>query len=586
MIKLLSRFRWYYWLFALIIIGLVYVQVSADLEIPDYVSKILALSYTPSSDKNEQIISNGLKMLGLAGISMGCTFIVGYLAAKVASGFSHDLRRDIYKKVQSFSLEEIDKFSTSSLITRSTNDVTQVQMAVVMFLRMAVSAPLQAIKGIIKAVDSAIGLELVIIIAVLTLVVVMVILYILVIPKLTKVQKLTDKLNLVTRENLTGLRVARAYNAANVQKEKFDMANENMTKTNTFVNRCMSLLMPSMTIIMNGASLGIIWLGAYIVNDDKAGIAQVFAFQQYAMMIIMSFMMLTMLSIIIPRAFISGRRIREVLDTDPKIKDPKEAYNVFELEDKDALDIEFKNVSFKYPGSDENVLEEISFKVQAGSTTAIIGGTGCGKSTLINLIPRLYDVVDGSVLINGVDVRDFKEHDLHELIGYVPQKAVLFSGNIKSNLEYGKDNPTNEEIKRATDISQASEFISKIDNGVLSNISQGGKNVSGGQKQRLCIARAVIKDPKIYIFDDSFSALDYKTDKALREALSKNSKATNIIVAQRIGTILNADQIIVLDEGRIVGIGKHEDLLKSCEVYKEIALSQMSASELNLKEVA
>lgn len=586
MIKLLSRFRWYYWLFAFIIIGLGYVQVSADLEIPDYVSKILALSYTPASDKNEQIISNGLKMLGLAGISMGCTFIVGYLAAKVASGFSHDLRRDVYKKVQSFSLEEIDKFSTSSLITRSTNDVTQVQMAVVMFLRMAVSAPLQAIKGIIKAVDSAIGLEMVIIVAVLTLVVVMVILYILVIPKLTKVQKLTDKLNLVTRENLTGLRVARAYNAANVQKEKFDIANENMTRTNTFINRCMSLLNPSMTIIMNGASLGIIWLGAYIVNDDKAGIAQVFAFQQYAMMIIMSFMMLTMLSIIIPRGFISGRRIREVLDTDPKIKDPKEAYNVFELEDNDALDIEFRNVSFKYPGSDENVLEDISFKVNAGSTTAIIGGTGCGKSTLINLIPRLYDVVNGSVLINGVDVRDFKEYDLHELIGYVPQKAVLFSGNIKSNLEYGKDNPTDEEIKRATDISQASEFISKIDNGILSNISQGGKNVSGGQKQRLCIARAVIKDPKIYIFDDSFSALDYKTDKALREALSKNSKATNIIVAQRIGTILNADQIIVLDEGRIVGIGKHEDLLLSCEVYKEIALSQMSASELNIKEVA
>ncbi|MGM9971729.1 MAG: ABC transporter ATP-binding protein [Anaeroplasmataceae bacterium] len=584
MIKLLGRFRWYYWLLIIIIIGLVYVQVTLDLEIPDYVSKILALSYSTAADSNHEIMVNGLKMLGCAAGGMACTITVGFLAAKIASGFSHDLRRDVYKKVQSFSLEEIDKFKTSSLITRSTNDINQVQMAVVMFLRMAISAPLQAIKGIIKAVDSAIGLEMVIIVAVLVLVVVMIVLYMLVMPKFSKVQRLTDNLNLVTRENLTGLRVARAYNASHVQKEKFDVANEKMTKTNTYINRCMSLLMPSMTLIMNGASLGIIWLGAIIVNKGNTDIARVFAFQQYAMMIIMSFMMVSMLSIIIPRAFVSGKRIREVLDTNPSIIDKEATIDITELEEKPSLGIEFKNVSFKYPGGDENVLENISFSVTPGSTTAIIGGTGCGKSTLINLIPRLYDVTDGSVLIDGKDVRDIKQNELHDLIGYVPQKSVLFSGTIRSNLEYGKAAADDEEIDKALDISQASEFVGKTSEGANAMISQGGKNVSGGQKQRLCIARAIMKDPKIFIFDDSFSALDYKTDRTLREALNKESKATNIIVAQRIGTILNADQIIVLDDGHIVGIGKHEELLESCDVYKEIALSQMSASELNIKE--
>lgn len=584
MLKLLKRFRWYYWVFIVIIIALVFLQVSLDLEIPDYVSKVLALSYSNSPNANKEMLENGIYMVSFAVSSMLCTVIVGFLAAKIGSGFSHDLRRDVYKQVQSFSLEEIDKFKTSSLITRSTNDITQVQMAVVMFLRMAIAAPLQAIKGIIKAVDSAIGLEWVIITSVIILVLIMVLLYALVMPKFTKVQKLTDNLNLVTRENLTGLRVARAYNATNVQKEKFDEANTKMTKTNTYINRCMSLLMPSMTLLMNGTSLVIIWLGATLVNESKTDIARVFAFQQYAMMIIMSFMMLSMLCIIIPRAFVSGKRINEVLETNSKILDKEEVYDINKLKSKEALDIEFKNVSFRYASGDEDVLENISFKVKEGTTTAIIGGTGCGKTTLINLIPRLYDTTSGEVLINGVNVRDYNQKELHDIIGYVPQKAVLFSGNIVSNLEYGKDNATEDELRNALDISQASEFVYANEMGTKTPISQGGKNVSGGQKQRLSIARAIIKKPKIYIFDDSFSALDYKTDLKLRTALNNESKATNIIVAQRIGTILNADQIIVLDEGKIVGIGKHEDLIENCDVYKEIALSQMSEKELNIKE--
>lgn len=578
MIKLLKNFRWYYWLLVLIIMVLVYIQVSADLELPDHLSQILYLSMNlndPTAKK--QITEHGLQMLMYAGISMTCTIVVGFMAAKIAAGFSHDIRKKIYRKVQNFSMEEIDKFSTSSLITRSTNDVTQVQMVVVMVLRIAISAPIMAIKAISKASGKADQLTFIVAIAVITLVLIVVSIFMTISPKFKKMQKLTDRLNLVTRENLTGLRVVRAYGATDIEQEKFEEANVEITKTNVFVNRVVSLMNPGMMLTMSGASLAILWIGAYIVQREELPLADVFSFQQYTMQIVMAFMQLTMIFIMVPRGSVSGSRINEVLETKTAIEDPIQP--VKESDEKGI--IEFKNVWFTYPGATESVLENVSFKINSGETVAFIGSTGSGKSTLINLIPRFFDATSGEVLVDGINVKDYNQKDLRDKLGYIPQKGVLFSGTIASNLEFGLNNATVEEMNDAIEIAQAKDFVSKLAEGLEYPIAQGGTNVSGGQKQRLSIARAIIKNPEIFIFDDSFSALDFKTDKVLRAALNEKIKdATKVIVAQRIGTILNANQIVVLDKGKVVGIGTHKELLQNCEVYQEIASSQLTKEEL------
>lgn len=592
MIKLIRNFRWYYWIIVLVIIGLVYLQVSADLKMPNLLTNILnnagkisAMNSigteVPSglieATKNE-IWTSGWKMLGCAAASVASTICVSFLAARVAAGFSHDLREKVYTKVQEFSLAEIDEFSTSSLITRSTNDITQVQMVIVMILRIAVSAPIMAFKGIIEATKqaSSSNLNYIVIVAVVCLVVLVATLFIIVMPKFKRIQTLTDKLNLVTRENLTGIRVVRANNAQAYEEEKFNDVNTSVTKTNVFVNRTMSLMNPGMMIIMNITSLAILWIGAYAIDQNVLEIGDVFGFQQYTMIICMAFMQLIMIFIMIPRGQVSANRINKVLDSKTIITSPSKS-----SESTEVGSVEFKNVSFSYPNSDEAVLENINFKVNFGETLAIIGSTGCGKSTILNLINRFYDATCGEVLVDGVNVRNYTEHDLHQKIGLVPQKSNLFIGTIESNLKFGCDNPTNEEMMQALKIAQAYDFVSSLEDGIESKVAQGGSNFSGGQKQRLCIARAIIKKPEILVFDDSFSALDLKTDKALREALEKNEhKATNIIVAQRIGTIINATQILVLDKGKVVGLGTHGELLKSCEVYKEIAYSQLSKEEL------
>lgn len=592
MLKLLKNFRWYYWLFCILIIGFVYLQVAADLKMPDYLTKILNNAGLISkmreygvtipaellADTKSEIYNSGLKMLLCSGISVVSTIIVSFLAAKIAAGFSHDLRDKVYNKVQNFSLNEIDSFSTSSLITRSTNDITQIQMVIVMVLRIAVSAPIMAIKGIIQATKqaSSSNLNSIVIISVIALVLLVFIIFIFVMPKFKQIQGLTDKLNLVTRENLTGIRVVRANNAQGYEEEKFSKVNNDVTKMNVFVNRMMSLLNPGMMIIMNVTSLCILWVGAYAINNNVLNIGDVFGFQQYAMIICMAFMQLIMIFVMVPRGMVSAKRINEVLESKNLITEPENSIKPLE-----KGSIEFKNVSFMYPGSNEPVLSNISFKIEDGETLAIIGSTGSGKSTILNLINRFYDATSGSVLVDGVDVKEYKEKDLEAKLGLVPQKSNLFRGTIKSNLEYGKENPTAEEITNALTIAQAYDFVSNLDLKENAIVAQGGTNFSGGQKQRLCIARAIIKKPEIFLFDDSFSALDLKTDQELRLALKNMpNRATNVIVAQRIGTIINADKIIVLDKGEVVGIGTHKELLESCSVYQEIAYSQLSKEEL------
>lgn len=592
MLKLLKNFRWYYWLFCILIIGFVYLQVAADLKMPDYLTKILNNAGLISkmreygvtipaellADTKSEIYNSGLKMLLCSGISVVSTIIVSFLAAKIAAGFSHDLRDKVYNKVQNFSLNEIDSFSTSSLITRSTNDITQIQMVIVMVLRIAVSAPIMAIKGIIQATKqaSSSNLNSIVIISVIALVLLVFIIFIFVMPKFKQIQGLTDKLNLVTRENLTGIRVVRANNAQGYEEEKFSKVNNDVTKMNVFVNRMMSLLNPGMMIIMNVTSLCILWVGAYAINNNVLNIGDVFGFQQYAMIICMAFMQLIMIFVMVPRGMVSAKRINEVLESKNLITEPENSTKPLE-----KGSIEFKNVSFMYPGSNEPVLSNISFKIEDGETLAIIGSTGSGKSTILNLINRFYDATSGSVLVDGVDVKEYKEKDLEAKLGLVPQKSNLFRGTIKSNLEYGKENPTAEEITNALTIAQAYDFVSNLDLKENAIVAQGGTNFSGGQKQRLCIARAIIKKPEIFLFDDSFSALDLKTDQELRLALKNMpNRATNVIVAQRIGTIINADKIIVLDKGEVVGIGTHKELLESCSVYQEIAYSQLSKEEL------
>ncbi len=571
------------WLSMLIIVGLVMLQVWLELEIPDYMSEITILIQTEGNMISEILLS-GAKMLICAITSAICAIIVGYIVARVSAGVSKKIRSKLFSQVQSFSSNEIKNFSTSSLITRSTNDITQIQMFIVMGLSALIKAPIMAVWAIIKITGKSYQWSIATAIAVVVLIVSVISIISIVLPKFRKMQTLTDNINRITRENLTGLRVVRAYNAEEYQKNKFAVANDELTATNLTAHRVMSLLSPLMNLVMSGLPLAIYWIGAFLINSaftpDKLVIfSDMVVFSSYAIQIVMSFMLLVMVFIMLPRASVSAKRINEVLNTKSSIIDG----NGVTIDDKDKGEIEFKNVSFKYQDADEYVLKDINFKCKKGDVVAFIGSTGSGKSTLINLVPRFYDVTNGEVLVDGKNVKEFKLKDLRDRIGYVSQRAVLFSGTVLSNVTLGGDEekPDEEDVHKAIEISQSSEFVSKMDKGINSHISQGGKNVSGGQKQRLSIARALAKNPEIIIFDDSFSALDYKTDKILRSALNNEFKNTTLlIVAQRIGTIKDADQIIVLDEGNIVGIGKHQDLLKNCPVYKEIALSQLSEEEL------
>ncbi|MDD5794113.1 MAG: ABC transporter ATP-binding protein [Clostridiales bacterium] len=517
-------------------------------------------------------------MLGIAFVSMAAAVLSGFIASKVAAKIGKNLRGKVFKRVMEFSNEEMDKFSTASLITRSTNDIQQVQLLMVMLLKIVFYAPIIGIGGIIKVFNTNLSMSWIIGVAVGAILLVVAFMFIIVMPKFKIVQNLVDRLNLVSREILTGLSVIRAFSTEKYEEKRFDKANRDLTKVNLFVNRVMSCMMPVMMFIMNGIAILIVWNGSKSVDAGTMQVGDMMAFIQYTMQIIMAFLMISMISVMLPRAAVSAGRIDEVVDTKPTILDPEKNRH-FEPSKKGVL--EFNNVSFRYPQADEDVLSNISFTAKPGETTAFIGSTGSGKTTLINLIPRFYDVTKGEILLDGVNVKDVSQHDLREKIGYVPQKGVLFSGTIESNLKYGRKDANIDEIKKASSIAQATEFIEAKEEKYNSPIAQGGSNVSGGQKQRLSIARAIVKRPEFYIFDDSFSALDFKTDAALRKALNKETgNSTVLIVAQRISTILHADQIIVLDEGKIVGKGTHKELLKNCEVYKEIASSQLSKEEL------
>ena len=530
------------------------------------------------SRQNKYILNMGAKMLLLAAIGMTASILVGYMASRIGAGVGRDLRRKVFTKVVGFSNAEFDKFSTASLITRSTNDVQQVQMMLVVLLRLVLYSPIMAIGGIWKVFQTNVSMVWIIGVGVAALLVVVITLFVLVMPKFKIVQNLLDKINLVSREILTGLEVVRAFGTQKYEEERFDKANKNFTKVNLFVNRAMTFMMPIMMFIMNCLTVLILWNGAHDINTGDMQVGDMMAFIQYAMQIIMSFLMLTFVSVMLPRAAVAAGRIDEVLVSETAIKDPKTAKH-FDKEKKGV--VRFHNVSFGYPGAEEDVLKNISFTAKNGQTTAIIGSTGSGKSTLINLIPRFYDPTKGTVTIDGVDIKEVKQHDLREMIGYVPQKGILFSGDIKSNIMYSDPQGKEATMIEAARVAQAEDFISKKEEGYNSPIAQGGGNVSGGQKQRLSIARAVAKNPNIYIFDDSFSALDFKTDLTLRKALKEHTDdATVIIVAQRIGTIVNAEQIIVLDEGEIAGIGTHKELLKTCDEYLQIASSQLSEEEL------
>lgn len=530
------------------------------------------------------IKTSGIKMVAMALVIMLASVSVTFLSCRVAASFARDVREDVYKKVVSFSNAEFNKFSTASLITRSTNDVQQIQMVMSMIFRIVLYAPILGIGGFMKVLNTNTSMAWIIGVAVGAILLVVLVLFAVAMPKFKMLQTLIDRMNLVTREILTGLSVIRAFSTEKHEVERFEEANKRLTKTNLFVNRCMTFMMPTMMLIMNLITLLIVYTGAHSIDDGMMQVGDMMAFIQYTMQIIMSFLMITMMSIMIPRASVSGARISEVLETPLTIHDPEK--EKMENETKESS-VEFRNVSFAYPGATENVLTDLNFVAKHGETTAIIGSTGSGKSTLVNLIPRFFDVTKGQVLVNGVDVRDMKQHELRDKLGYVPQKGVLFSGTIDSNLRYGCENASKETIEKAAQIAQATEFINAKTEGFDSPISQGGTNVSGGQKQRLSIARAIAKNPEIYIFDDSFSALDYKTDVVLRQALKKETKdAVTIIVAQRISTILHAEQILVLDDGRIVGKGTHEELMKDCEVYRQIAMSQLSEKELGMRKEA
>ena len=584
MLKLLKSFTKKEWLLSILVVLLVVFQVWLDLKLPDYMSQITRLVQTEGSQMSE-ILQNGGYMILCAIGSLFAAVITGYLTSSISSNFSMKLREKIFTKVEELSMNEVKQFSTSSLITRTTNDVTQIEMLIAMGLQLLIKAPITAIWAVTKILNKSWQWSTITGVAVVILLGVIGLITVLVIPRFKKVQKFIDNINNVTRENLTGIRVVRAFNAEEYQEDKFQNVNNNLTKLQTFNQTTFSIMQPVMYLIMYGITLAIYFVGAFLIENalmvDKLTIfGDMVVFSSYAMQVIMSFLMLAMIFMMLPRAEVSANRINEVLDTESTIKDG----NL----DKDITDergtVEFKNVSFRYPDAEEYLLKDISFKANKGETIAFIGSTGSGKSTLINLIPRFYDVTKGEVLVDGVNVKEYKQEFLYNKIGYIPQKAVMFNGTVSSNVAYGdngKGGISKEKIKEAINVAQATEFVEKMENTYDAHMASGGTNVSGGQKQRLSIARAIARDPEIYIFDDSFSALDYKTDSILRKELKKYTKdATTLIVAQRIGTIINSDKIIVLDEGKVVGEGKHKDLLKTCEVYKQIALSQLSKEEL------
>ena len=585
MLRIFKNFRTQEVVLALFSVVFVVAQVWLELKLPDYMREITSLITTQDSAMHDILIAGG-KMLLCAFGSLLVTVLVAVCASRIASNFSAIVRGKLFDKVQSFSMEEIGRFSTASLITRSTNDVTQVQMLIVMGLSIMLRAPIMAVMAILKIVDKSWQWTLSTGVAVVVLLIVVIICVSLCMPKFKRLQSLTDDINQVTRENLTGLNVVRAYNAEAYQEEKFEKVNKDLTDTHWFTSKTMAFMMPTIMMIMNGLSLAIYWIGAVLINDAQdmqekfTLFSDMVVFSSYAMQVVMSFMMLVMIFIMLPRASVAAKRILEVLDTEPSIEDgTRDTFPVM----KDG-EVEFKDVSFKYPDAEEYVLEHISFSAKKGETIAFIGATGCGKSTAINLIPRFYDATEGEVFVDGVNVKEYTQEALHNKIGYVSQKAILFSGTIADNVAYGENGKapaTQDDIAMAVKVAQASEFVEKKDQGYDGYVAQGGSNFSGGQKQRLSIARAIARQPEILIFDDSFSALDYKTDRILREALRKECKdATKIIVAQRIGTIRDADKIIVLDDGQIAGMGTHDELMKNCEVYQEIAYSQLSKEEL------
>ena len=538
-----------------------------------------ALGMETAKLQNNYMLQVGAIMLLLTLLSGVCTISVGYLSAKIAAGSARTIRRDVFRNVEGFSSAEFDKFSTASLITRSTNDVTQIQMVLVMAIRMVFYAPILGIGGVIRVLGKDSSMWWLIAVAVLMLISLIAVLVSIAMPKFKIIQKLIDRLNLVSRENLSGMMVIRAFNMQPFEEKRFDVANQDLTSVSLFINRLMVVMMPMMMLIMNGLTLAIIWIGAKQVAEANMQVGDMIAFMQYAMQIVMSFLMLSMMFIILPRAAVSADRIADVLETELSIKDPEKPKK---LAQPFRGNVEFRNVSFRYPGADADVIHDISFTAKPGETTAFVGSTGSGKSTIINLFPRFYDVTEGSILVDGVDIREITQHDLREKIGYVPQRGVLFSGTIESNLRYADENASDSMLEDAISIAQVSDFVHASPEGMEAAIAQSGGNVSGGQQQRLSIARALVKKPPIYIFDDSFSALDFKTEAALRKALKdKTGHSTVMMVTQRVSTVLHAEQIIVLDEGKIVGKGRHEELMESCETYKEIALSQLSLEELS-----
>ena len=586
MLRIFKTLKWKEWIYALFGVGFIVLQVWLDLTMPDYMEEITKLAVSGAASGGE-IWKNGALMLGCALGSAISSMLVGYFAARIAATVSFRLRSQVFDRVESFSMEEINCFSTASLITRTTNDIQQVQMVISMGLQIMVKAPILAVWAVCKILTRNWQWSVSTAVTVGIMVIMLLFIFLAVFPKFRLVQKLTDNLNGVTRENLTGVRVVRAYNAEEYQQKKFEKANTDLTKTQLFTSRAMAIMMPMMTMIMSGLTLAIYWVGAYLIDDLPTGaeryemFAQMSAFSGYAMQVVMAFMMLAMIFIILPRAMVSVRRIGEVLDAKSNIVDGTLSAAP---EGSPVGTVEFRNVSFKYPDASEYVLQDLNFKAEKGQTVAFIGSTGSGKSTAINLVPRFYDATEGEILVDGVNVKDYTLRALHDKIGYVPQRAVLFSGTVESNVAYGaKDGMefTEDGVKDAVRIAQGQEFVEKMEGGYQAHIAQGGTNVSGGQKQRLAIARAVCRKPEIFIFDDSFSALDYKTDRLLRTALKRETgDATSLIVAQRIGTIRDADLIIVLDEGKVVGQGTHEELMKNCDVYREIAYSQLSKEEL------
>ena len=575
MTRLLRYAEPYFWLI-LAAVMLLFGQAMCDLALPDYMSDIVNEGI--ATGDTGTIIGIGFRMILISLTGGMLSIAVGYLASRVGAGIGQQIRIDLFEKVESFSNVEFDKFSTSSLITRTTNDVTQVQTLVIMMIRMIFYAPIMGIGGIIHAVNNSASMSWIIALAIVVLVGIIATLFSLALPRFKIIQDLIDRLNQVVRENLSGLLVTRAFNTQDFEEDRFDMENKTLTDTNLFVNRTMAAMMPLMMLLMNLITVLIVWVGSYQVSAFKIDVGQMMAYMQYVMQIIMAFLMMSMMFIMIPRASVSAVRIADVLETEPQIKNRPDALPFSSSEGV----LKFDHVSFRYPGAEEDVLHDIDFTARPGGTTAFIGSTGSGKSTIANLVPRFYDATEGSITIDGKDIRDMELHSLRGQLGYVPQKAVLFSGTIDSNLRYADKDATDEEILSGAQIAQAMEFIDSRPEGFDTPIAQGGSNVSGGQKQRLSIARALVKKPQIYIFDDSFSALDFKTDSALRAALRKETGgSTVLLIAQRISTIMDAEQIIVLEAGKIVGKGTHEQLMKSCEVYREIALSQLSREELN-----